>query len=700
MRIALAGNPNTGKTSLFNLLSGLQQKVGNFPGVTVEKYESQVKLPHGGKIDLIDLPGAYSLYPTSADERVVLNVLSNHLDPAYPDAILYVADATRLENHLLLLTQILDLGIPCALVVSMTDVAHEEGISYDFDTLSSAWQLPVISLNGRNGEGLDAIYQLLEQWVKTPPTAPVPFYALKEAELSQASPVMQEFGLSSVYQALLWVHHFEKLPYLNDAQKLALRNRSGNQSWTSLRHQVDETLGRFNKITPLLLQISRHRPSHPGSLTEKLDQVFTHRIGGPLVFFSVMFLVFQAIFSWAGIPMDAIDQFFAWAAQSVKDYFPETWWSRFLADGVLAGFGAILVFVPQIALLFLLISLLEESGYMARAVFLFDHLLQKVGLNGRSIVGLVSGAACAIPAIMSTRTISNWKERLITILVTPWISCSARIPVYTLLVGAVIPDTMLGGMIGLQGLVFMGLYLLGILMTLLAAWVFKKILKSEEPSLLMLELPDYRRPMLRNVLLTVWNKVWSFVTEAGKIILVISMLIWLMASFGPGNSMEEASAKAREQAVTQNMTPQQQANLEAALTLEASWAGQAGHFIEPALKPLGFDWKIGIALLTSFAAREVFVGTLSTIYNLGEADSETLLSDKLRTQKDVLTGKPLINFAQGISLLLFYVFALQCMSTLAVVKRETGTWKWALVQFTFMTGFAYLVSLLVYQLLR
>lgn len=700
MRIALAGNPNTGKTSLFNLLSGLQQKVGNFPGVTVEKYESQVKLPHGGKINLIDLPGAYSLYPSSADERVVLNVLTNPHDPAYPDAILYVADATRLENHLLLLTQILDLGIPCALVVSMTDIAQEEGISYDFETLSAAWKLPVIPLNGRNGDGLDAIYQLLEKWAKTPPALPAPFYTLKAAEQLQAAPVQHAFGLTSLYRALLWVHHVEKLPFLSEDQKAGIRVHSTSKEWSSLRHQVDETLGRFNKITPLLLQISRHRPSHPGSLTEKLDRIFTHPIAGPLVFFGVMFLVFQAIFSWAGIPMDAIDQFFAWASQSVKTHLPETWWSRFLADGVLAGFGAILVFVPQIALLFLLISLLEESGYMARAVYLFDHLLQKVGLNGRSIVGLVSGAACAIPAIMSTRTISNWKERLITILVTPWISCSARIPVYTLLVGAVIPDLRLGGLVGLQGLVFMGLYLIGILMTLIAAWVFKKVLKSEEPSLLMLELPDYRRPMLRNVLLTVWNKVWSFVTEAGKIILVISMLIWLLASFGPGNSMEQAVRTAQSQAAAQQLDPQQAANLEAALLLEASWAGQAGHLIEPALQPLGFDWKIGIALLTSFAAREVFVGTLTTIYNLGEADSETLLSDKLRTQKDVLTGKPLINFAQGISLLLFYVFALQCMSTLAVVKRETGTWKWALIQFAFMTGFAYLCSLLVYQLLR
>jgi ferrous iron transport protein B len=413
-----------------------------------------------------------------------------------------------------------------------------------------------------------------------------------------------------------------------------------------------------------------------------------------------MLFVFQAIFSFSKIPMEFIESTFDQLKGLVQLNLPDTWWASLLTDGILSGMSGILIFVPQIAILFLLLSILEELGYMARAVYMFDHVMQRFGLNGRSIVALISGGACAIPAIMATRTIENQKERLITILVTPFISCSARLPVYSVLVGFVVPPIVVGGIFSAQALVFMALYLIGIFTALGSAYLLKKIIKLNDYSTLMIELPEYRKPSIKNMLLNLREKVASFVFGAGKMIMIISVILWVLANFAPGDLKETTSAQATQYAQNQQLDEQETADLIAAKQIEVSYAGQLGKFIEPAIRPLGFDWKIGIALITSFAAREVFVGTMSTIYSIGSADGDnTTIREKMAKEINPNTGKPMFTVPVALSLLLFYVFALQCMSTIAIVKRETQSWKYALFQFLFMGGLAYLSSFLVYQLL-
>jgi ferrous iron transport protein B len=469
------------------------------------------------------------------------------------------------------------------------------------------------------------------------------------------------------------------------------------QRFISLKAQVDETMMRFDQFSPLLRRYLTHQQEGGSSISQQLDRILTHRIFGPIIFFLIMLLIFQSIYAWATYPMDAIDWIFAALGSGIQSTLGDGWLSSLLIDGLLAGLGGIVVFVPQIAILFFLISILEEVGYMARAAFMFDRLMQAFGLNGRSIVALISGGACAIPAVMSTRTISNWKERLITILVTPFISCSARIPVYTVLIGFAVPAVTVAGIFNLRGLAFMGLYLLGIIAALLAAFVFKLILKTREHSFLMLEMPEYRMPVMRNVWINVWEKVKTFVLEAGKVILAISVVLWLLASFAPPGEMEQAEAEARTEATEQSLDETATEDLIAAKQIETSYAGRLGKIIEPAIRPLGFDWKIGIALITSFAAREVFVGTMATIYSIGSESDEVSVRDRMATEVDPATGKPVYNRATSWSLLLFYVFAMMCMSTLAVVKRETKSWKWPVIQFVFMTALAYFSSLAAYQ---
>ncbi len=699
--IALLGNPNCGKSSLFNQLTGLRQKVGNFPGVTVDKKVGKLSLGTGQEVSIIDFPGTYSLYPTSIDERIVVQSLSNPNDENYPDAVVYVADVTKLEKHLLLLTQLRDLGLPLVLALNMADVAEQQGLEVSTELLSKRLGVPVVMLSGRTGAGVDDLKLLLEEIIARPGSysASSPFFNMSGQEKALADAAKTIVPGANTYQGLLIAHHYEWLPFLSEAQRALLKDTSEEHGFVSLSSQVGETMQRFDRFTPVVRSALQSRDSDEKGITERLDIVLTHRFFGPLIFFGLMLLVFQAIFAWAGTPMEWIETFFTFVGDQVREILPAGWFTDLLTDGIIAGLGGVLVFIPQITILFLLIAILEEVGYMARAAFMFDQVMQSFGLNGRSIVALVSGGACAIPAIMSTRTIGNWKERLITILVTPFISCSARIPVYTVLVGFVVPPKTVLGIFNMQGLAFMGLYLLGIVSALGAAYIFKLILKTREQSFLMLELPEYRVPVARNVGLTVWEKVQSFVVEAGKIILGVSIILWFLASYGPPGEMAAAETEALSAAEQLQLDETETDNLVASRKIEASFAGHIGKAVEPVIRPLGYDWKIGIALITSFAAREVFVGTMATIYSIGSADDEFTVRERMAQERNPLTGEPVYNLATALSLLLFYVFAMQCMSTVAVVKRETKSWKWPAIQFAFMTGLAYLSALLAYQLL-
>ena len=696
--IALVGNPNSGKSSVFNQLTGLRQKVGNFPGVTVDKKSGFVSLDDGIRLNFIDFPGAYSLYPTSSDEEVVLQYL---LDPGadpIPDLILYVADVTSLEKHLLLFTQVRDLGYPAILVLNMIDQADKEGLQIDSDKLSRSLNAQVISISGRKGTDIQHLKNSILASLKgIKETDHRSIYTPNEKETTVIRRIKSELGEMEAYKALLYAHHYNRLQSLSADEKLKINAICSEEEFTSLKFQIAETLQRYQYFTPIVKSGIVHESEGRFRITRRFDSVLTDRFLGPLIFGVLMLLVFQAIFAWSTYPMDWIDQFFSWVSGGVTNLLPAGWFTSLLTDGILAGLGGIMVFIPQIAILFFLIAILEEVGYMARAVFLFDRLMKKFGLNGRSIVALVSGGACAIPAVMSTRTISNWKEKLITILVTPLISCSARIPVYAILIGLVVPATMIG-VFNLQGLAFLALYMLGIVAALLSALAFKMILKSREPSFLMIEMPPYRMPDFRNVFFTVYEKVMAFVIEAGKIIMIISVILWVLASYGPPKDMKSAVTSAQTEATTNNLSDLETENLIAAKKIEASYAGHLGKFIEPVIKPLGYDWKIGIALITSFAAREVFVGTMATIYSIGSAEDEGTVKDKMAKEKDS-EGNPVYTFATSMSLLIFYVFAMQCMSTLAIVRRETGTWKWPLIQFLFMGALAYLGALITYWFL-
>jgi ferrous iron transport protein B len=702
--IGLLGNPNSGKSSLFNQLTGLRQHVGNFPGVTVEKKVGTAVLSEGDEITLVDFPGTYSLHPTTQDERVVLNVIANPADEFHPNAVVYVADVMHLEKHLLLFTQIQNLGLPMVLVLSMNDIAEKEGLDIDTKQLEKDLGSPIVAISNRTGEGLVALKVLMTAVKKASSSfLPKPIYkhysSIEKKLTSTLEKAIPE--ADNAYRNLLWLHHYEQLPFLTEEEKekvgeIAIENHS---EYVPLRGRINETMQRFDIFTPIIHRAIKAKVNNHNTLTDKIDSVVMHRVFGPIVFFILMLLIFQAIFTWSSIPMGWIEQGIGGLSSLARNTLPTGWFTDLLTDGLIAGLGGVLIFIPQIAILFFLISILEEVGYMSRAVFMFDKVMQRFGLNGRSIVALISGGACAIPAVMSTRTISNWKERLITIMVTPLISCSARIPVYIVLIGFVVPSVTVLGIFNAQALVFMGLYLLGIVAALGSAFVFNKILKTNERSFLMIQLPEYRSPEIRNVGMNVYEKVKSFTLEAGKIILIISVVLWVFATFGPVEGMKNAQLEAQNIATEQNLTEAAAADLLASKTLEASYAGHFGKFIEPAIRPLGFDWKIGIALITSFAAREVFVGTMATIYSIGSTEDEYAIQKQMAKEIHPTTGEPVYTMATSLSLLLFYVFAMQCMSTLAVVKRETNSWKWPTIQFVFMSVLAYLSSFVVYQLL-
>jgi ferrous iron transport protein B len=697
LKIALIGNPNSGKSSLFNHLTGLNQKIGNFPGVTVEKKSGTSTLPNNSVVEIIDFPGVYSIYPRSLDEQIVSEVLLDHHSANTPDKIVVVADATNLKRGLLLLTQVIDVGLPTMLVLNMMDLAAKAGISYDIPMLSKKLGVPVVTINARNGIGIN---ELKAQLVKPLPIPEKKVFSIWDDTKEPVRELRERLNVDNDYEAYLFLEQPRSLGFLTAERKKIVDQIRDTHQFFPGKFQGAETIHRYSFIQDLLNDVTLRAPDHSWKKkSNQIDHIITHKVWGYLIFFSILFLIFQAIFAWATLPMDFIDSVFARFSNYIGSVLPEGPLTSLLAEGVIPGLGGIIIFVPQIAILFAFISILEESGYMARVVFLMDKVMRKFGLNGKSVVPLMSGVACAIPAIMATRTIDNWKERTITILVTPLMSCSARLPIFTILIALIVPDQKVLGFINLQGLALMGLYLLGFVAALGSAWIMKLIINVKERSYLMMELPTYRIPKWSNVGYTILEKTKAFVLEAGKVIMAIAIILWVLASYGPGDTMSKAEEVVSQQTQNMRLTEQAFADRVAAYKLENSYAGIIGKGIEPAIEPLGYDWKIGIALITSFAAREVFVGTIATIYSIGSVgEDETTIKVRMKEEVNPDTGGPRFTPAVGFSLLVFYTFAMQCMSTLAVVYRETRGWKWPLIQLTYMTVLAYVSALAVYQI--
>ena len=701
IHIALVGNPNCGKSSIFNCLTGLNQHVGNFPGVTVDKKIGFTDLSETDPAAVIDLPGTYSLYPTREDEWVSYKVLLGQDQSLKPDVVVAVADASSLKRNLLFCTQIIDLKVPVVIALTMMDLAKRKGIKIDIATLERELGVPIVAINPRKNKGIVQLKKAINQTARQLYHVPVRDF-IDNKGLAEASieAVKKQIPLISDYAAIHHLINHESFA-LDAGLQEAIENIDLKTRFNPTRTQAEEILQRYSRIRHIMQQaVSEPDPLQKSLFTEKLDNIFLHRRWGYLILLGVLFLLFQSVFWLAQYPMDWIELGFAKLSQGLSTNLPDNRWTDLLINGVVAGLSGILMFVPQIMILFGLITLIEDTGYMARISFLSDRLMRSVGLNGKSVMPMISGFACAVPAIMSARNIENRKERLLTILITPLMSCSARLPVYTILIGLVIPKTYLFGFLAVQGLVMMGLYLLGLVMALIVSYVAKWFIKIKEKSFFILELPTYRSPRWRNIIPIMVSKARIFVMDAGKVIMIISLILWGLCSFGPGRKMtaltqQYETLKSAPGADTDKLHREYKT-----AKLENSYAGIMGKTIEPAIEPLGYDWKIGIALITSFAAREVFVGTMATIYSVGDDDDGSLLlKEKMRSEIGP-DGKPIFNLASGLSLMIFYVFAMQCMSTLAIVKKETGTWKWPIIQFIYMTGLAYLMSLLVYQLFR
>ncbi len=697
INVALVGNPNTGKTSLFNQLTGLNQKVGNYPGVTVDKKEGSTKLSENLRAIVTDLPGTYSINPTSADETIVLKTLLNSRFDKKPDVILVVADVENLKRNLLLFTQIKDLEIPTVLVVNMADQMKRKGISLDIAALQQELGNEVVLMSARKDGNVKPVKQAIVASYESEEAAPL-FNITSRIDTKYFEQLKQLNPKYSLYELWLMITQDSFPDIITEEEKEQIINFKDN-SKNLKQYQHKETIYRYQKINEILKKVYLVDRSKATDTRARLDRIFTHKIFGYVLFFGLLLLIFQSIFDWASVPMDFIDATFADISSWVKGQMSDGVLRDLITDGIIPGIGGVVIFIPQIAILFLFIAILEETGYMSRVVFLMDKIMRKFGMSGKSVIPLISGMACAIPAVMSTRNISGWKERLVTILVTPFITCSARLPVYAILIALIIPDDKIFGFIGLQGFTLLCLYLLGFITAIIAAMILNKVLKIKSTSLFVAEMPDYKLPSPKNVLLDVVEKTKAFVIDAGKIILALSIVLWFLASNGP-ESFDTA-----EQAVIENVENQQLSQEEldqkiASAQLENSYIGIMGKTIEPAIEPLGYDWKIGIALITSFAAREVFVGTLATIYSVESDDEDpTTIKERLRSEVNPDTGQPRYSFAVGMSLLVFYAFAMQCMATLAIVKRETKSWKWPLVQLFGMGILAYISSLLVFQIL-
>ena len=699
IKVALVGNPNSGKSTLFNALTGLNQKTGNFPGVTVDKKTGFSKLSSSTTAEFIDLPGTYSLYPKSIDERVAFEVLCDANNADHPDVTIVVADASNLKRNLFLVSQIIDLKIPVILALNMIDMVEKEGDVIDTVRLSEKLGVKVIAISARKKEGIETLREAL---LNPLPIPQYDFIDVKKIAPEAIEKIKAIAKIESDFYAFQLINNFSEdndTVKTEDHQKIidALSSLTIDRN----KLQSQESVERYKVINRIVEEcITQKNAIKTESFTNKLDSVLTHRIWGYVIFLIILFFIFQTIFFLAAYPMDWIESMFIHLSTFSTQVLPQGELSNLFVNGILAGLSGVVVFVPQIALLFAFIAILEDTGYMARVSFIMDKLMRKFGLNGRSVIPLVSGVACAVPAIMSARTISNWKERMITIMVTPLMSCSARLPVYTLLISLVVPHDKTLGFFNYQGLILMSLYLIGFIAAIFAAWVFKMVLKAREKSYFIMELPVYRTPQWRTVGLTIYEKVKVFLWDAGKVIVAISVILWFLSSHAPGDRFAQIEKKyTTPEAIEKYTDTERQSKIESE-KLETSYAGILGRSIEPVIAPLGFDWKIGISLVTSFAAREVFVGTMATIYSAGNKDNTQSIRDKMRAEINPKTGLPQFSIAVGFSLMLFYAFAMQCMSTLAVVYRETKNWKWPAIQFLFMGTLAYISSLIVYHLLK
>jgi ferrous iron transport protein B len=700
IRVALVGNPNTGKSTLFNALTGLNQKIGNFPGVTVDKKIGYTQLPDGRRAEIIDLPGTYSLYPKSKDESIVFSVLAEKGTDLAPDLIVVILDATNLKRNLLLYTQVADLKIPVIVALNMIDLSKKAGINIDINKLAEKLGVPVIPVSARKLTGIRELKLTISYANK---------YALQQESIDVAAiapqliaAISDEIGTDNPYFALHLAHQHETLKFLSPAQSSRIEALELEHGFHSQKAQATETIARYNYINDLLYDtVTTPDTAQDESISNKIDKVLTHKVFGLIIFIGILLFMFQSIFAWSAYPMSLIESLFVWLEGTLRNVLPAGPLVNLLIDGVVAGLSGVLVFIPQIAILFAFISILEDTGYMSRVTFMMDKIMRKVGLNGKSVVPLIGGFACAVPSIMSTRTIENWKDRMITIMVTPLVTCSARLPVYTLLIALVVPNRNVWWLFNLQGLALTGMYVLSLVSAIVVAYVMKFILKGRERGYFIMELPVYRMPRWNNVLFSMYERSKTFVLEAGKVIIAVSVILWVLSSYGPGNRFQKIEQKYSQPQYTKSMKPDSLKRVISSEKLESSYAGVLGHAIEPAIKPLGFDWKIGISLITSVAAREVFVGTMATIYSVeGDADRIESVQDKMRNAKNTNTGRPVFTLAVAFSLMMFYAFAMQCASTVAVVYRETKDWRWPAAQFAYMTVLAYAAAFLVYHLLR
>jgi len=696
IKVALVGNPNTGKTSLFNTLTGLNQKVGNYPGITVDKKVGKAQLSDDVYASIIDLPGTYSINPTSIDENIVLQTLLDTEHKDFPDVIIVVADVENIKRNLLLYSQIKDLEIPTILAINMADQLAKKGVTIDLEELKIELKSEVVLISARKNLGIDNLKQVIltYQNLNTNPFAHISRKIDKEyfEEMSLSFPKM------SLYKTWLYITQLDQFTQLSDKEKELIDGYKKDKEKLK-KYQHKETIFRYQQINSILKKTYSVDRTKAKDLRTKLDKVLTHKVFGYVIFAAILMVIFQSIFDWASVPMDFIDAFFAELSSKAQEVLPEGVLASLISQGIIPGIGGIVIFIPQIAILFLFVSILEETGYMSRVVFLMDKIMKRFGMSGKSVVPLISGTACAIPAVMAARNISGWKERLITIMVVPFVTCSARLPVYAIIIALIIPEERVLGFFSLQGLTLLGLYLLGFLMAIISGFLLHHTLKVESRSFFLIEMPDYKLPSLKNVFFTVIEKTKAFVFGAGKIILAISIILWFLASNGPSAfdnaEVEFASNNAPE--MSEGETYQEAL---ASYKLEQSYIGVMGKAIEPAIRPLGYDWKIGIALIASFAAREVFVGTLATIYSVGNDDEEnTTIKQRMSEEINEQTGEKLFNLPVGMSLLVFYAFAMQCVSTLAIVKRETNSWKWPMIQLFGMGLIAYVASFITFTLL-
>jgi ferrous iron transport protein B len=707
VKIALVGNPNSGKSTLFNVLTGLNQQVANFPGVTVDKKTGICKLQSVTSketypVEIIDLPGTYSLYPKSLDERIPFLALCDPHNDSYPDITVIIADGSNLKRSLFLCSQVVDLRRPCILALNMIDLVKIKGLTIDLEALSLCLGIKIVPINARKNIGIEELKKALSE--KIPPIFN-DFIDIHTFAPKVLDEIKAKVEVNSNYSAFQIAINLDILPYFETRTEVKEHIRSflAQQHFDAKKLQAQESLERYSAISHIISKCVQQSyvSGSENNLTNKIDHIVTHRIWGYLFFLLVLFLLFQAIFSFSSYPMTLVENGFAFLSQWISTALPQGLLNDLIVNGILAGPSGIVVFVPQIALLFTFIAVLEDTGYMARVSFIMDKPMRKFGLDGKSVIPLMGGMACAVPAIMATRTIQNWKERIITIMVTPLMSCSARIPVYTLLISMVVPNVFVWGFINLQGVVLMALYLVGFLAAIGSALAMKYLIKAREKGFFIMEMPVYRMPRWSNIGLTIVEKVKLFLFEAGKVIIAISIVLWVLSSFGPGDSFKNIEKKYKTENNKNHLSENERHVQMQSEKLSASYAGRIGKTIEPLIRPLGFDWKIGIALVTSFAAREVFVGTMATIYSVGEdGNNQKTVRQKMAEDINPYTGKPLYNLAVGFSLMLFYAFAMQCMSTVAVVFKETGSWKWPVIQIVYMSALAYFSSMLIYQLLK